>query len=119
MSDYQLDLIREYCDTAGMRLSGSEKDLLCKVLENPSQYDGFTSELIVSENSGKDYRGRWDSIHKTQYRININDVLSIDQRDYHESDGYVQDQHWEWEDAWHITDTRVILRILKEIEHEL
>ena len=43
MKSSQLDLIRQYCDTTGIRLSGSEKDLLCKVLENPYKYDGFVS----------------------------------------------------------------------------
>ena len=35
MPSDQLNLIRQYCDTTGIRLSSYEKDLLCKVLENP------------------------------------------------------------------------------------
>ena len=115
----QLELIRQYCDTTGIRLSGYEKDLLCKVLENPARYDGFISQLYTDENSGKDYRGRWDSTTKWQYRINIGSSLSIDKRYYHACDGYVQDGHWEWPNAWHITETRRILEVLREIAHEL
>ncbi len=30
MADEQLDLIRQYCDTSGIRLSSDKKKLLCK-----------------------------------------------------------------------------------------
>ena len=119
MPSYQLNLIRNYCDTTGIRLSSFEKDLLCKVLENPAKYDGFTSSLLTRTNSGKDYRGRWDSLTEWQYRIKINSTLIIEQRYRHSADGYVQDQYWNWENAWHITDTRKIIKILQEIKSEL
>ena len=47
MPSYQLNLIRNYCDTTGIRLSSFEKDLLCKVLENPAKYG--SSGVIVGE----------------------------------------------------------------------
>ena len=119
MSSYQLSLIRQYCDTMGIRLSGSEKDLLCKVLENPAKYNGFTSELYTQHDSGKDYRGRWDSTSNWQYRINIASILSIDKRWRHEADGHVQDGCWDWRNAWHITNIREIIKILREIRAEL
>lgn len=119
MPNYQLDLIRQYCNTTGIRLSSYEKDLLCMVLENPTRYDGFTSRLFSEPNSGKDYRGEWDSLTEYQYRIHIGSTLTIDQRYRHSCDGYVQDQHWEWPNAWHITETRKILEVLKKIESEL
>ena len=118
MSD-QLSLIREYCDTTGVHLSSSEKDLLCKVLEDPGRYDGFTSEERSEENSGRDYRGRWESSSTWQYRINVDSELSIDKRFKHECDGYDQDEHWDWSNAWHITDVREMLEMLQEIEDEL
>lgn len=119
MSSYQLNLIRQYCDTNGYRLSESEKELLCMILENPGRYNGFISEVQAEYNSGRDYRDRWDSTTKTQYRINIDTSLSIDVRYYHGCDGYIQDEHWDWGNAWHITDVRRILEILQEIECEL
>jgi len=119
MPDYQLDLIRRYCDTTGIRLSRYEKDLLCKILENPESYDGYTSDIYEENGSGKDYRGSWDSTTKWQYRINVFPTLSIDERYRHACDGYIQDEHWEWRNAWHITNTRKIIKILKQIEHEL
>ena len=119
MSDNQLTLIRAYCDTSGLHLSIYDKELLCKILEDPERYDGFTSELYTDETSGKDYRGRWDSVSNWQYRINIDTELSIDKRCKHECDGYVQDDHWDWDNAWHITDVREMLEILQEIEYEL
>ena len=119
MADYQLNLIRQYCDTTGIRLSGSEKDLLCKVLEDPDRYDGFTSELYTENKHGRDYRDTWDSTSNWQYRINIDSELSIDKRYRHSCDGYDQDKHWDWDNAWHITETRMIIRVLQEIKHEL
>ena len=119
MPDYQLQLIRQYCDTSGMRLSNVAKELLCKVLENPSRYDGFISELHTENASGRDYRDTWDSTTEWQYRININSELSIDKRYRHSCDGYTQDEHWAWPNAWHITDLRRIIEILTEIEYEL
>lgn len=119
MPNYQLELIRQYCDTTGVRLSSRDKDLLCMVLENPGKYDGFTSELYTEHGSGKNVNGRWDSATKWQYRINIDSTLSIDSRYRHSADGYVQDDHWEWENAWHVTDIRRIIEILREIESEL
>ncbi len=119
MSNYQLELIREFCDTAGVRLSSHEKDLLCMVLENPVKYDGFESSILIDPREGKDYRGRWDAASYWQYRINIGDELSIDQRYKNESDGVIQDRHWSWESAYHITDTREMVNILKELELEL
>ena len=119
MPNPQLELIRQYCNTAGIRLSGDEKDILCKVLENPARYNGFTTQVYTIPGSGKDYRGRWDSTTKKQYRINIDSTLSIDERYYHSCDGYVQDEHWDWDNAWHITDTRRIIEVLREIWRDL
>ena len=119
MTNSQLDLIRQYCDTTGIRLSSAEKDLLCRVLEEPGKYNGFTSQLYREEKEGKDYRGRWDSTTEWQYRILIGSSLTIDQRYRHSCEGIVQDEHWEWRNAWHITETRRILQILQEIRHEL
>lgn len=119
MPDYQLALIRNYCDTTGIRLNSYEKNLLCMILNNPAKFDGFKSELYVKHDSGRDYRDTWTSITKWQYRINIGRQLSIDKIHYHECDGYVQDKNWDWDNAWHITNTREIINILKEIEPEL
>ncbi len=119
MSNYQLELIREYCDTTGVRLSSHEKDLLCMVLENPVKYDGFESSIFIEHREGKDYRGRWDAASYRQYRINIDDELSIDERYKNESDGVIQDRHWNCESAYHITDTREMVNILKVLELEL
>ena len=119
MADYQLDLIRRYCDTTRIHLNRYEKDILCMVLENPAKYDGFTSKVYVTESSGKDYRGRWDSVHKAQYRIMIDSNLYILVRSYHACDGYVQDEYWDWDNAGCVTDTRRIISILQEIQHEL
>ena len=120
MASDQLSLIRQFCDTSKYRLSNDEKNLLCMILENPDRYNGFTSNLHSESDSGKDYKGRWSTCTKWQYRIYINSVLSIDERYYHYcDDGFEDKRHWEWEDAWHITDTRRILEILKEIRSEL
>jgi len=119
MMTSQLNLIRQYCDTTGIHLSSTEKELLCKVLENVARYDGFISGLYEENNSGKDYRGRWDSTTNWQYRINIDSTLSIDKRYRHSCDGYIQDSHWNWYNAYHVTDTREIIKILQEIELEL
>ena len=119
MSNYQLDLIRQYCDTTGIRLSGYEKELLCKVLENPEEYDGFESNIYSEERSGRDYRDDWDATSYWQYRINIDSTLSIDERYKNVCDGVIQDARWDWDNAWHVTDTREMVNILKEIESEL
>lgn len=117
----KLDLIRQYCDTSGVHLKSSEKDLLCKILENPYQYDGFTSSLKTDTDSGRDFRDTWTSATYTQYRINIDSRgLSIDERYKHTcSDGYENDRNWEWENAYHFTAIRDILRCLKAIASEL
>ena len=119
MSNYQLDIIREYCDTTGVRLSSHEKDLLCMVLEDPIKYDGFESSIFMESREGKDYRGRWEASSYRQYRINVDSSLSIDERYKNESDGVIQDGHWNWNTAYHITDTREMVNILKELELEL
>ena len=119
MPNYQLTLIRQYCDTARIHLSRYEKDLLCKILENPEKYNGFTSELYTETDSGRDYRDTWTSETNKQYRILIDSTLRIAYRYRHCCDGYNQDQHWAWENAWIITDAREIVNILKEIESEL
>lgn len=115
----QLELIRQYCDTTGIHLSNAEKDLLCLVLERPDEYNGFISEVHKDTGSGRDYRDTWNSVTEHQYRININSTLSIDHRYRHVCDGHVQDKYWDWGNAWHVTDTRDIITILKEIEQEL
>ncbi len=119
MPDNQLELIRCYCDTSGYRLNGYEKDLLCRVLESPGRYNGFESRLYQEENSGRDYRDTWNSLTEWQYRIFLDSCLRIKKRYRHSCDGDVQDEHWTWADAWEITDTREIIRILQEIESEL
>ena len=119
MFNNQLELIRQYCDTSGIHLHQSEKDLLCMVLENPNRYDGFTSELKTEEKSGRDYRDTWDSLTEWQYRSNIDSELSIDERYRHCCDGYNQEEHWDWDNAWHITELRRIIEILEEIQPEL
>ena len=119
MPNSQLDLIRQYCDTTKIHLSNSEKDILCKILENPARYDGFISSLYPEYKDGRDYRDEWGSTTEKQYRINIGAKLSIDERYRHTCDGIVQDRYWEWSNAWHITDIRKIIKVLQEIEHEL
>ena len=120
MPSDQLNLIRQYCDTTGIRLSSYEKGLLCMILENPSRYDGFTSKVYVEEDSGRDYRDTWSTCTKDQYRINIDSSLSIDHRHRHQcDDGFDNNAHWDWNNAWHVTDTRQIIEILKKIETEL
>ena len=122
MANEQLDLIRKYCDTAGTHLTSSEKDLLCKVLSNPSFYNGFTSELKQRQEEGRDaWHGRWFAFEEWQYRIIIEDKLSIDERYRRDCDDAtpVNDAHWEWNSAIHFTNVRDILRILREIEYEL
>lgn len=120
MGNNQLDLIRQYCDTSGVHLSSSEKDLLCMVLENASRYDGFTSSIYTETDSGRDYRDTWTTATYTQYRINIDSMLSIDQRYRHTcSDGYDNDRHWEWYNAYHFTEIRDILRCLEAMRAEL
>lgn len=120
MQNNQLSLIRRFCDTTRVRLSSAEKDLLCRILENPSKYDGFESEEHKEYNEGRDYRGRWDSVTKWKYRINIDSALSIDEQYMHSADGYVQDKYWgSWNKARRITEIRRIIEILQEIENEL
>lgn len=119
MPNYQLTLIRQYCDTAGTRLSSHEKDLLCKILEDPERYNGFTSKLYTETDSGRDYRDTWTSVTNWQYRILIDPSLRIAHRYRHCCDGYNQEKYWAWKDAWIITDARKIVNILKEIESEL
>lgn len=116
----QLNLIRQYCDTTGMRLSTYEKNVLCKILENPAKYDGFTSQIYVEERSGKDHNGRWETVRKDQYRINIGERLSISCRWYHAcDDGYVRDDCWDWANAVELTDVRRIIGVLERIRSEL
>ena len=119
MPDNQLKTIRRYCDTSGYRLNGYEKRVLCRLLEDPSRYNGFESKLYQERNSGRDYRDTWDALNEWQYRILIDSRLIIKKRERHSCDGYVQDGHWSWSNAWEITDTRKIIRILQEIESEL
>ena len=51
MTDNKLELIRQYCDTTGVRLHEWEKDLLCKVLSSPAYYNGFESRVFEEKNS--------------------------------------------------------------------
>ena len=116
MSDSQLELIRQYIDTSGMRLSGWEKDSLCKVLENPEYYDGYTSELFSETETGRDFNGRYSTTSERQYRINIDSELSIDCRCRFEcDDGYERNNNWDWDNAIHITDAREIASIINMI----
>ena len=119
MPDRRLELIRQYCDTSGVRLNDADKDLLCLILEQPSKYDGFTSELRRDSHEGRDYRDTWRSLDEEQYRINIDSELSLDVRYRHCCDGYDQEEHWDWPNAWHITDIRTILEYLWKMEDEL
>lgn len=122
MAKNQLEFIRQFLNNEKrVRLSGAEKDLLCKVLENPLRYNGFKSDIHLRSEEGRDpYKGRWHSTSEWQYRINIDSTISIDERYRHIcDDGYINDDHWTWRNAWHITDTREIVKILQEIEPEL
>lgn len=119
MPDKQLSLIRKYCDTTGRRLRSEDKKLLCMILEEPKKYNGFTSKLYTKSDSGRDYRDTWTSITQWQYRIVIDSVLRIEERYMHSCDGYDQDAHWTWENAFRITDVRKIANILREISSEL
>lgn len=90
MADKRLEEIRQYFDTVGKRLSDDDKDLLCNVIDNSEKYNGYASSVFEEHNSGKDYRGRWESQTETQYHINIDESsFSVDE-DYHHScdDGY-------------------------------
>lgn len=114
MTDQQLDLIRQYCDTTGTHLSKEDKELLCTVLENPELYDGYVSQVYTEDNSGKDYNGRWESSSSHQYRINIDSDLSLDYRYKHEcDDGYLNDT--QWNNPRHITEIREIIKMLRKI----
>ena len=115
MADNRLELIRKFLDTKGTRLSNDAKNLLSKVLENPSKYDGFKSKLFTEHNSGRDFRDTWDSVRQWQYRIRFKPRFSIDQRQMHSCDGFVQNAHWDWENAFNITNPKDIVRILKEM----
>lgn len=117
--DYQLELIRKYSNTKGRRLKDDEKNLLCKILENPKKYSGFVSKLYEEKVEDRDYRGSWTLTTNWQYRIDIDDVLSIVKRYRRKCDGLVLESYWDWENAQRITDIRDILTILKEIESEL
>ena len=120
MSDERLNLIRHYCDTTGVHLHDSDKDLLCMVLENPDKYNGFTSQMYSESDEGKDYRGEWSNYSQWQYRINIDDTFSIDKIEMLScDDGYRRDDHWDWSNPWHITNIKRIVEILNEIRSEL
>ena len=77
MTDGRLQLIRQYCDTTGVRLNDDEKDILYKILEYPSYYDGFESSIFEERGFGRTYNDTWNSITRHQYRICIDDELSI------------------------------------------
>ncbi|HAE44157.1 MAG TPA: hypothetical protein DCG37_01000 [Lachnospiraceae bacterium] len=119
MQNNQLDLIRQYCDTTGIRLSAAEKDLLCLVLENPARYDGFTSTLYENHERGRDFRDTWVIDKYWQYRISITDRLVIYKRYKETCDGEVNYDYYDWSNARLITDTRKIIEILREIKPEL
>lgn len=115
----QLQFIRQYCDTSGVRLNQKEKDLLFMILENPSRYNGFTSKVYKISGSGRDYRDTYSYTTCYQYRIKIDSRLSILERYKNSSDGKIQDDRWEWYNAGSITDIRSILSILQKIQDEL
>ena len=119
MSDNQLQTIRQYCDTSGVRLNQREKDLLFLILENPSRYDGFTSKVYKLSGPGRDYRDTYSYTTCYQYRIMIDSKLSILVRYKNSSDGIIQDDRWEWSRAGRVTDIRDVLRILQKIQDEL
>jgi len=119
MADEQLDLIRQYCDTSGIRLSSDKKKLLCKVLENPGYYDGFESPVYRNSGEGRTYDGRWSNSEKKQYRINIDSMLSIDMRHYFVCDDGYERGSWDWGDAYRITDLRGIVEALQIMEDDL
>ena len=121
MRGSKLDLIRQYCNTAGMRLSEDDKDLLCRILENPDEYDGFESRVFEQTFEDRDpYHGRCHVTNNWQYRINIDSKLSIDKRYRHAcDDGDLDEENWDWDNPIHITSLRSIKKILWEIEDEL
>lgn len=73
MTDKRLTLIRQHCDTSDMHLSSENKDLLCKILENPEKYNGFTSSVIKTLREGVDAEGNWEADVFTQYMILIDE----------------------------------------------
>ena len=77
--------------------------------------------MHIEHGEGKEpYHGRYTTCTKDQYRINIGSSLSIDHIHSHEcDDGFENTSHWDWNNPWHITDTRGIIEILKDIESEL
>lgn len=103
-----------YCDTTGLRLSRADKDLLCKILEKPEKYNGFTTREYIKTNEGKDYNGRWYSTTRWRYRINVNDTISIDEWHTHRCDDGSEQKN-----KWYIKDIRRIIEILHEIEYDL
>jgi hypothetical protein len=115
MGDSKLDIIRKIIKTDGLRLKEDEKDTLFSIANDPSKYDGFVSKVFTRKDSGKDYRGPWDSESKYQYKIRTSPKLQIDKRFMHECDGVKQDKHWDWDNPWQITDVREIIKILREI----
>ncbi len=113
MADSRLTTIRQFFDTTGKRLNDGEKNILCEVIGNPDKYNGYTSELYERHDSGKDYRGRWESSTSQQFRINMDQGLSISERYKHEcDDGYSNSEHWDWDNAWVMTDVREIAKTL-------
>lgn len=119
LSNEKLDFIRRFCDTKGVHLSNQEKDILYKILKDPQKYNGYISRLFSERNSGKDYRGRWETITEWQYKIVIDTALTFYERFRHQcDDGYDQSEHWDWENATKITDMKKIREILKNIKLE-
>ena len=115
MADKRLELIRKSIDTKGTRLADDAKNLLCKVLENPSKYDGFMSKIFTRPNSGRDFRDTWNSLTEWQYRIITSPKFVIYRRQRHSCDGFVQDKYWDWENAGKIEDLKGIVKALKEM----
>ncbi len=115
----QLQLIKRYCNTSGIHLNSFQKDLLCRVLEDPNHYDEYETPVYYKRDSGRDYRDTWVTEDEWQYRINIGATLSIDKRFRRKVDGDILDRNWSWATAWHITDIRSILDILREIQSDL
>lgn len=117
----QLQLIKQYFDTTGVRLNQREKDLLCRVLGNPGQYNRFTSSIITTTDSGRDYRGTWDSESRDQYRIDFCGYsMTVTRIHWHCADGYEQRANWNWGNPFYIArDVREVLKYLEAIEAEL
>lgn len=116
MANSKLDFIRQFFDTRGKRLSDSDKDLLYKILKDPGQYNGFTSQVFRENRSGKDYNGEWFTSIESQFRILFTDfglkLMKVSELKC--DDGY-HSGSMDWKDAFEVTDIRSILDAFRQM----